>query len=86
MFIVTNHCRGPKALLFLTNQTKVQILDYGRPYIEQMYMYQGVLSPLLSQTEGKKDCLTTGYEAIGPLHELIMSRDQLSVNTKTVHF
>ena len=49
-------------------------------------MYQDVLSPLLSQTEGKKDCLTTGHEAIGPLHELIMSRDQLSVNTKTVHF
>ena len=27
---LTNRCRAPKDLLFLTNQTKGQILDYGK--------------------------------------------------------
>ena len=86
MFYCNQSLQGSKGSLVFDQSDKSPDPGLQRTIHRVNVHVSGVLFLLLSQTEGKKDCLTAGYKAIGPLHELITSRDQLSVNTKTVHF
>ena len=52
MLLVTNQCRAPKALLFSTNQTKVQFLYYG--HMTRKVNVSGILFPSYPKQKGKR--------------------------------